>query len=150
MTTQEKPLYTLKSRVYWSETDAAGIAHFTSFLRYCEKTEEEYILTRLGLNETGNKLPIVFPRVHIECDYKNPLRVHDRYRVDLLTIKIGNKSITWKYKITNETQQKTSAECTIITVAFDPQKWTPIPVPETLRKALQPQTQNNKNPTRQS
>ena len=130
----EAPVYSLEGRVYWSETDAAQIAHFTTFLRYCEKTEEEFLISLGG--RPGFPPEILFPRVHVEIDYYAPLRVHDRYRVDLISVEPGRKSITWRYRIHNLDLQELSAECTIVTVAFDPKTWTSIEVPERLRKAL--------------
>jgi acyl-CoA thioester hydrolase len=130
------PIYSFEGRVYWSETDAAQIANFTSFLRYCEKTEEEFVLG-LRVGETVFPPPILFPRVHVEIDYYAPLRVHDKYRVDLVDLRVGRKSITWKYKIHNLTLNALSAECTIVTVALDPRKWQSIEIPEDLRVLLQ-------------
>jgi acyl-CoA thioester hydrolase len=129
-------LFSLEGRVYWSETDAAQIAHFTSFLRYCEKTEEEFVLQ---LNGGGHVFPppILFPRVHVEIDYYTPLRVHDRYRVDLVNLEIGRKSLRWYYKIYNLTLDSLAAECHIVTVAFDPTAWKAIEVPEDLRRLLE-------------
>ena len=127
-------IYSLKGRVYWSETDAAQIAHFTSFLRYCEKTEEEFLLG-LGL-ERSFPPRILFPRVHVEIDYLVPLRVHDEYRVDLEEVELGRKSITWRYRIHNLTLGEPSADCTIVTVAFDPSTWTSIEIPRELREKI--------------
>ncbi len=127
-------LYSMEGRVYWSETDAAQIAHFTSFLRYCEKTEEEFVIGLMGRSEFPP--PILFPRVHVEVDYYTPLRVHDKYRVDIVSIKLGNKSITWDYEIHNLTLGSLSAKCRIVTVAFDPRKWTAIEIPVNLREKI--------------
>ncbi|MCE4624613.1 MAG: acyl-CoA thioesterase [Desulfurococcales archaeon] len=137
----ERPIYSLEGRVYWSETDAAQIAHFTSFLRYCEKTEEEFVL-----EITGKRIfppPVLFPRVHVEIDYSVPLRVHDKYRVDIVDVRVGRKSITWTFKIYNQTLKALAAECKIVTVAFDPTTWTSIEVPEDLRRAIEERAKQN-------
>ncbi len=136
---EERPIYSLEGRVYWSESDAAHIAHFTSFFKYCEKTEEEFLFTglsRLGIDFEG-RLDIIFPRVHAECDYHAPLRVHDRYRVDIVGIEIGRSSIKWRYKIYNTSLGVLSAECRIVTVAFDPATGKPVEIPENIRKAFE-------------
>ncbi len=127
-------ILSLRGRVYWSETDAAQIAHFTSFLRYCEKTEEEFIIKSTGRGWSPGS--IVFPRVHASCDYNAPLRVHDEYRVDLVDVVIGEKSITYKYEVWNETLGALSAKCTIVTVAYDPYKMEAVPVPAELIEAM--------------
>ncbi|MCE4609005.1 MAG: acyl-CoA thioesterase [Desulfurococcales archaeon] len=136
---EDKPIFSLEGRVYWSESDAAHIAHFTSFFKYCEKAEEEFLFTglsKLGIDFEG-RLDIIFPRVHAECDYHAPLRVHDRYRVDIIGIEIGRSSIRWRYKIYNTSLGVPSAVCNIITVAFDPVKRRPVEVPEEIKKAFE-------------
>lgn len=134
-------IYSKEDRVYWSETDAAQIAHFTSFLRYCEKTEEEFVISVAGRRSFPPE--ILFPRVHVEIDYYAPLRVHDRYRVDIENIDVGRKSITWHYTIHNLDLGVVSARCTIVTVAFDPKKWESIEVPEELRRLLEARVKKN-------
>ncbi len=130
-----EPLFAVEGRVYWADSDAAGIAHFTSFLKYCERAEEEYIFNVMG--DPGGGIPgIVFPRVHVECDYRVPLRVHDRFRVEIVGVEPGRTSIRWRFKIVNLTLQDVSAECSIVSVAVDSRTGRPVPLPEGLRRAL--------------
>jgi len=129
------PVYSREDRVYWSETDAAQIAHFTSFLKWCEETEEEFIVRVAGRGwKRGN---IIFPRVHAECDYYYPLAPHERYRVDIVGVRVGNKSIEWSYEIHNLDAGRLSARCKIVTVAYDPVRGRAVPVPEDLRRLLE-------------
>lgn len=129
-----RPIYSKEDRVYWNETDAARIAHFSSIFKYCEEVEEEFFASVLGARwKPGNPM---FPRVHASCDFKAPLRVHDRYRVEITDIIVGEKSITYRYRIVNLDLEAISAECTIVTVAIDPDTFQPIRVPIELREAL--------------
>ncbi len=81
----EKPLYVARYRVYWSETDAAIMMHFSNFFRICERAEEDF-LESMGLKgpvgERGSR--IILPRVHAECDYFTPLRPCDLIELNLL------------------------------------------------------------------
>jgi len=129
------PIFSLEGRVYWSETDAAQIAHFTSFLRWCEKTEEEFIVSRLG--EGWIRGGVIFPRVHAECDYYYPVAPHERYRVDIVGVRVGRKSIEWEYEIHNLDAGRLAAKCRIVTVAFDPARGESVPVPDRLRRLLE-------------
>ena len=129
------PVYSLEGRVYWSETDAAQIAHFTSFLRWCEKTEEEFMLQVAGRGWAPGSL--VFPRVHAECDYHYPLLPHQRYRVDIVSVRVGRKSIEWRYEIHNLDAGRLAAECRIVTVAYDPARGEAVEVPGELRRILE-------------
>ena len=71
---RDKPLLSARYRVHWSETDAAGIMHFSNFFRVIERCEED-LLASLGLMDriVGHGIPpIVLPRVRAECWYQGP------------------------------------------------------------------------------
>jgi len=62
-------------RVEFSETDMAGIVHYSNFFRYMETAEQGYFRL-LGYSVVMNHsaTPVGWPRVHAECDYSRPLR----------------------------------------------------------------------------
>lgn len=134
----DKSLFAARYRVHWSETDAAGIMHFSNFFRVIERCEED-LLASLGLMDriVGHGIPpIAFPRVHAECRYQAPLRLADTYRVEVTRIEIGRTSIAYRFRIVNETLGRVSAECGVIAVAYSLAEGKPIPVPEEMRKKL--------------
>ena len=131
-------VFEYRGRVYWSETDAAGIAHFTSILRYCERAEEELFISRIGGYRRG---AIVFPRVHVECDYEGPLYPHDEYRVVIEEARVGGKSIRWRFRVENLTRGYVAARGAFVTVAFDPVAGRSVEVPEVIRRALSGSTE---------
>ena len=59
-------------RVEFSDTDAAGIAHFTAFFRFMEQAEHE-LLRSVGLSVfmpvDGEE--ITWPRVSSKCDFRS-------------------------------------------------------------------------------
>lgn len=129
------PIYSYRARVYWSDSDPARIAHFTTIMRLCEKTEEEFIVGVLGLKPSEAE-GIIFPRVRAECDFVNPLFVYDLARVDLVDIVIGRKSIRYDYQVYNESRNSLSAKCSITVVAYDVFKASSVEVPSNLKEAL--------------
>ena len=131
------PIYTLRGRVRWFETDAAGVAHFTQFLVYCENLEKEFLYSDpINLSDIEAKHGIWIPRVHVECRYKYPLYFNDEYRVELINIDLGNSSIKFKYIIYNETHKRESGECIITIVTVDKASNRPVPIPIELRNRL--------------
>ncbi len=127
------PIYAWRSRVYWSDTDTARIAHFSSIFRFCEMAEEEFVINTIGPWKPGS---VMFPRVHAECDFHKPLHVHDLFRVEIVGVFIGGKSITWRFRVYNESRGYESAECTIVTVAVDPETLQAVWVPDEVRRRL--------------
>jgi len=130
------PLYSKRYRVYWSETDAALMMHFSNFFRVCERTEEEF-LASLGVTQRG--LPgsrILMPRVHAECDYENPLRPGAVYRVDITDVVIGRSSLQYLYEFYDESSNKLSARCKIVAVFYDEAEGKAKEIPKELREKL--------------
>lgn len=91
-----------KRLVEWHDTDAARIAHFTSFFRYMEEVEHAY-LRSLGLSvlmhdEEG---PISWPRVSVDCRYTGAVRFEDELDVQLEVARLGRKSVTYRFRFTH-------------------------------------------------
>ena len=128
-------LFTARYRVYWSDTDAAGIAHFTSFLKYCERAEEDLIYSLAGKRDYRS-VGVLLPRVKASCTYHYPLYPGDALRVDIEDITVGGKSITYKFTIHNETRGNLSAECEIVAVAVDPRTMKSTELPKEFKQLL--------------
>jgi acyl-CoA thioester hydrolase len=86
-------------RVEFSDTDLAGIMHFSNFFRFMETAEHAFFRS-LGysvvLSRAGLKLCL--PRVHASCDYLAPLFFEDEVRVHLLVEKKGARSLTYQFQ----------------------------------------------------
>lgn len=74
--------YKIRRRVEFSETDMAGIVHFSNFYRYMESVEHAFFRS-LGLSiAPGGE--IGWPRVHASFDFRKPLRFEEEFEVELL------------------------------------------------------------------
>ena len=75
--------FKVQRRVEFSETDMAGIMHYSNFFRFMETAEHGFYRS-LGFSvvmpETDPRLG--WPRVHAECDYRKPLRFEDSPNAD--------------------------------------------------------------------
>jgi len=88
-------------RVEFSETDMAGIVHYSNFFRYMETAENGFFRS-LGYSLVMNhfETPLGWPRVHAECDYRQPLRFEDEVEIHLLVVKKKSKAISYRFKFT--------------------------------------------------
>ncbi|HEX3799907.1 MAG TPA: thioesterase family protein [Verrucomicrobiae bacterium] len=91
-------------RVEFSETDMAGIVHYSNFFRYMETAEHGFIRS-LGYSVVMNQFdpPVGWPRVKAECEYRQPLRFEDEVEIQLLVSAKKSKSLSyvfnfWKIK----------------------------------------------------
>jgi YbgC/YbaW family acyl-CoA thioester hydrolase len=94
--------FRLQRRVEFSETDAAGIVHFSNFFRYMESVEHAFFRS-LGHSVMlkDHQPPLGFPRVHAECDYQSPLRFEDLVEMHLLVREKKPKSISYQIRFRN-------------------------------------------------
>jgi YbgC/YbaW family acyl-CoA thioester hydrolase len=128
----------LSGRVRWVETDAAGVAHFTSFLVYCENLEKQILYSdEVNLAEIEDEFNLWIPRVKIECSFHFPLRFNEVYRVELVDIEFGNTSIKFYYRVWNVSHDKLACEAIVIIVCADRDSNKPIRVPDILRSRLE-------------
>ena len=75
----------LQRRVQFSETDAAGIVHFSVFFRYFEDAEHA-LWREAGLSIHPEESAIGWPRVAASCEYRRPLKFEQVFDV---TVRIG-------------------------------------------------------------
>ncbi|MBT5926621.1 MAG: acyl-CoA thioesterase [Verrucomicrobia bacterium] len=88
-----------RRRVEFSETDMAGIVHFSNFFRYMESAEHAFFRS-LGHSVTLTDIDAALglPRVHAHCDYKRPLRFEDEVEIHMLVESVKHKSITYQFR----------------------------------------------------
>jgi acyl-CoA thioester hydrolase len=86
-------------RVEFSETDMAGIVHFSNFFKYMETAEHAFYRS-LGFSVIMNHHdpPLGFPRVHADCDYKKPLRFEDNLEIHLLVKEKRSRVLSYLFR----------------------------------------------------
>ncbi len=86
-------------RVEFSETDMAGIVHYSNFFRYMETAEHGFFRS-LGFSIMMDRFdpPVGWPRVHAECDYSQPLRFEDEVEIHILVTEKKMKSVSYLLK----------------------------------------------------
>src|SRR5689334_1320140 len=127
--------FKITRRVEFSETDMAGIMHYSNFFRFMETAEHGFYRT-LGFSVVlaDHNPPLGFPRVHAECDFKRPLRFEDLVEVHLLVQEKKSKSLTYLFRFSNlsktPVEEVARGSITIVCVAQQPSgKMSAVPVP---------------------
>ncbi len=106
---KEFPIY--KRRVQFADTDLAGIVHFSKILCYVEEAEH-FVMQELSVPPVA-KLG-GFPKVHVDCDYRSPLRFGDDVEIQIQLENIGARSLTWNFTV--RVADLISAEGSMVTV----------------------------------
>jgi len=81
-------------RVYYEDTDAAGVVYYANYLRYLERARTEW-LASLGITLTGleREHGVVFVVHRLEIHYREPARLYDPLEVTLEPIQIGRSRL---------------------------------------------------------
>jgi acyl-CoA thioester hydrolase len=84
----------LAVRVYYEDTDAAGIVYYANYLRYAERARTE-MMREIGFKSSDIMAEegIALGVRHCTLDYKRPARLDDELRVSTRVGKIGGASI---------------------------------------------------------
>jgi YbgC/YbaW family acyl-CoA thioester hydrolase len=86
--------YHYRRRVQFSETDMAGMVHFSWYFRYME--EAEHALWRAsGLTIADPDRGVGFPRVSAACDFRAPLHFEDEIEVHIRIEELTRRSIRY-------------------------------------------------------
>lgn len=130
------PLRILRN-VRFEEVDAAQIVFFVRFFNYCNDAMEE-VCGKLdgGYERLILERRIGLPAVHIEADWKQPLRFGDAAVIDVTVTHIGTSSATLRYDIS---RSRDGAACAVIrhtVVATCLRTMTKVPIPGDLRGLL--------------
>jgi acyl-CoA thioester hydrolase len=113
--------HTVQRRVEFSETDMAGIMHYSNFFRFME-TAEHAFYRELGHSVVMKNVdpPLGWPRVHAECDYFKPLRFEDLVEVQMLVKEKKSKALTYVFrffKLNGAREEVARGSLTVICVA---------------------------------
>ncbi len=75
--------HVFKCRVYYEDTDLAGIVYYANYLKYIERARSEWVRS-LGVSQTKLKdeLDVVFAVRRVEADYLSPAVFDDELTVE--------------------------------------------------------------------
>ena len=138
--------FTIEERVRWGDVDAAGIIFYGSYIRFFEIAETE-LFRAVGLpyGVVFDELNIWLPRVHLECDFHRAAQLDDLLEVSVWVGKIGTTSLRLNFEVRrkdrdNKIEEKLIATAHFVLVSTRRDNLQPVPVPEELRRALNPYT----------
>ncbi len=91
-------VFSSERRVEFCETDAAGIAHFSSLIIYMEQAEHA-LLRFLGLSVASSSSGESWPRVRVECDFISPAKFEEVISLQTTIALLGTKSVTYQHRL---------------------------------------------------
>ncbi len=123
---------TIRRRLEWMDTDAAGIWHHSTVIRWAEDAEAE-LHRQLGI---VSRTFGATPRVNIDFNFGAPLRFDDEVDVTLSVASMGETSIT--YQVSVDRDGETLAAGKMVAVLIDATSGSKKPWPDDMRRLLSP------------
>ena len=130
-------MYSLKTFVKFHYTDAAGILFFSNIFLIAHDAYENMLNSiGLGIGTILKERDFLLPLVHVEADYKQPLRAGDPITVRAWVRRLGRTSYTLSYEVLNE-KNEVAANVETVHVAVDKATNQKIEIPADLRIGLE-------------
>ncbi len=128
-------------RVEFSETDMAGIVHYSNFFRYMEYAEHAFYRS-LGFSVVTctPEMPVGWPRVHAECDYQKPLRFEDEVEIHLLVSEKRSKVMSYQFRFrkVGAPQEIARGKLTVVCVTRDEDgQMRSVPIPKSIDSLIE-------------
>ncbi len=123
--------HSVRRRVAWMDTDAAGIWHYSTAIRLSEEAETE-LHRSLGIQHLTFG---VSPRVRLEFDFSSSVVFDEEVETTISVARVGRTSVT--YAIEMRAGEREIARGSITTVLVDRQSGAPVPVPPAMRDKLE-------------
>jgi acyl-CoA thioesterase FadM len=121
---------TIRRRIEWMDTDAAGIYHWTTAFRLAEAAEIA-LHTDLGI---ADRTFGATPRVAVSAEFQRSLRFNDEVSVELAVEAVGRTSV--RYAVTIAGAEGVAATLTLTACHIDRASGRAAPWPDDLRAAL--------------
>lgn len=128
--------FVLPVRVYYEDTDAAGVVYYANYLRFCERARTEW-LRAIGfeqqrmLTEDG----LAFVVRSVQADYLSPARLDDALTVVSTIDVLQRASMTFGQEVMRGNELLFAADVRIACVDWNRGK--PAPIPAAVRCQLE-------------
>lgn len=130
--------------VRFADVDHAGIVYYPRYFHMFHVAFEELWRERMGARayvELLDRDRIGFPAVRAECDYRAPLRFGDVAVVAVSIVKMGGKSIQFRYRVFREREtidapRLLCAEGLVVCAVVDLSAFVAVPAPAKVLRLL--------------
>ena len=123
-------------RVYYEDTDAAGVVYYANYLKFMERARTEW-LAALGfdLAEFEPSHGVLFVVARMEIEYRAPARLGDRLEATLRLIELGRARMVALQDVRRGESALAQARVTL--GCIDRGDWRPTRIPAVLHGRLE-------------
>jgi len=123
--------------IRFDEVDPARLVFFARYANFAHEAMENFFAPLPGgYPALIQERHIGFPAVHLEADFRIPLRYGDTLRVETSYAKLGTTSVTLVHDMKSGAKDAVCAVVRHVVVTVDLATLRPCPMPEDVRKRL--------------
>ncbi|OZB80315.1 MAG: tol-pal system-associated acyl-CoA thioesterase [Halothiobacillus sp. 13-55-253] len=121
-------------RVYYEDTDAAGVVYYANYLKFFERARTEWLRAR-GFEQDMMREAhgVVFVVSRLQVDYQRPAKFNDALRVSCEMRKCGAASMSFHQVAERTSDQIPLSQATVQIVCVDADSFKPTPIPNAMR-----------------
>lgn len=110
-------MHNLPVRVYYEDTDAAGIVYYANYLCYAERGRTE-MLRAAGFDHVGmfNEKGVAFAVASVEAQYKRPARLDDDLILKSKVLSVGGASMEMQQDLYRGDELLTAMKVTLVCI----------------------------------
>jgi acyl-CoA thioester hydrolase len=130
--------FRLPVRVYYEDTDAAGVVYYANYLRYMERARTEW-LRALGYEQTVlAQQGIAFAARSVTVDYLKPARLDNLLEVVSSIVSLGRAQLIFAQRIerTDAAGSELLGDASRRIACFDPVRMKATPMPHDIHEKL--------------
>lgn len=120
----------LPIRVYYEDTDMAGIVYYANYLRYIERGRSEWVRD-MGMDQNQMKAEgVVFAVRRLEADYLLPAKLDDELMVETTVLSVSGVRMEMDQLVTRGDQELFHAVVTVVCIG---ESGRPVRLPKIVR-----------------
>jgi acyl-CoA thioester hydrolase len=129
--THNPRLFSWPVRVYYEDTDSAGVVYYANYLRFLERARTEW-LRALGFeqNELAATHQVVFVVRSVAIEYLKPSLFNDTLQVTVELAKVGASQILVAQRVLRDGEELATAEVRLVCV--DAAAFRPVKIPKAI------------------
>ncbi len=141
--TSASPVHVFPVRVYYEDTDAAGIVYYANYLKFAERARSEFLRERgIGNRALQQSDGVAFAVRRLSVEYLAPAYLDDLLEVRSRITGVHGAAIEAEQDVVRD--EKDIARLTL-TLACVARSGRPVRLPEAVRAAFEPSSSSDKN-----
>lgn len=117
-----------KLRVYFEDTDAAGVVYHGNYLKFMERARTEWLIDlEIGMKYAMETHQVVFAVTRTETNYIRSARLEDQLEVSVELVELKRASVVFKQVVRRNSEILCEGITRVACLTFSDLRPTPIP-----------------------